>query len=69
MSAFLDAVNVASVAIILSVCCLMAGETLSDWRTILLSVLALLIALRFRGVNSAFIVVGGAIGGYLLSLV
>ena len=69
LSSFLDAVNVASVAIILSVCYLMARETVNDWRTVLIALLSLLIGFRFPGVNSAFVVLGGAVGGYLLSFI
>lgn len=68
-SAFLDAVNVASVAIIASVCFSMAKETLTDWRTIFIAVLSLLVTFGFKHLNSAWVVLGSALLGYLLMLI
>lgn len=68
-SAFLDAVNVASVAIILAVCFQMGKDSFTGWRTIVIAVAGLLIALKFPKINTAFIVLGGALAGYLLSLI
>ncbi|OJU54483.1 MAG: chromate transporter [Bacteroidales bacterium 45-6] len=68
-SAFLDAVNVASVAIIVAVCFQMGRDSVTDWRTILIAIASISIAFGFKGVNSAFIVVGGSLTGYLLTLV
>lgn len=66
---FLDAVNVASVAIIVSVCIAMGKETITDWRTISIAVLSLLVTFGYRKINSAFIVLGGSLLGYVLTLV
>ena len=68
-SVFLDAVNVASVAIIVSVCFEMGKETITDWRTILIAVLSIAIAFGYRKLNSAFVVLGGSLIGYLLTLI
>jgi chromate transporter len=68
-SAFLDGVNVASVAIIVTVCIVFARETVTDWRTVLIAVLSLGITFGFRQVNTVFVVVGSALAGYLLQLV
>ena len=68
-SAFLDAVNVASVAIIVAVCFDMGKDTITDWRTILIAVLSIAIAFGYRKLNSAFVVLGGSLLGYLLTLV
>lgn len=68
LSAFLDAVNVASVAIIVAVCFTMAKETLTDWKTIVIAIISIFTVLIFRKINSAFIVLGGAVSGFLLSL-
>jgi chromate transporter len=68
-SLFLDAVNVASVAIIVAVCFNMAVESISDWKTLLIGLLSLGIAFKFRKINSVFLIVGGSVGGYLLSLI
>lgn len=67
-SAFLDAVNVASVVIIIYACYLMGREAVSDWRTILIAILSVVIAFTFKKVNSVFIVIGGSLLGYVLSL-
>ncbi|WP_348797309.1 chromate efflux transporter [Flavobacterium adhaerens] len=68
-SAFLDAVNVASVAIIVAVCFDMGKETITDWRTIFIAVLSIAITFRHRKINSAFIVLGGSLIGYSLTLI
>ncbi|MBK0402718.1 chromate efflux transporter [Adhaeribacter sp. BT258] len=68
MGAFLDAVNVASVAVILAVCFEMGRSTLTDWRSILIAVLSFAVVFYFKKMNSAFIVMGGAALGYLLTL-
>ena len=68
-SAFLDGVNVASVAIIVTVCVAFARETVTDWRTILIAVCSLVVTFGFRRVNTVFVVLGGAIGGYLLQVI
>ncbi|MGS2763086.1 chromate efflux transporter [Sinomicrobium sp. M5D2P9] len=65
-TAFLDAVNIAAVAVIIAVCIEMAKDTLTDWRTVLIAILSLTAVFVFRKVNSAFIVIGGSIAGYLL---
>lgn len=69
VSAILDAVNVAAVALIVAVCIEMGKDTLSDWRTITIVVASLIVVFVFKKLNSAFIVLGGAIVGYLLFLI
>lgn len=66
-SAFLDAVNVASVAIILAICIIMAKDTITDWRTIVIAVTSIAFTFGFRKVNSAFVVIGGAVLGWVLA--
>jgi chromate transporter len=68
-SAFLDAVNVASVAIIIAICFEMGKETITDWRTILIAVLSIVITFGYKKLNSAFVVLGGSLIGYLLTLI
>lgn len=68
-SAFLDAVNVASVAIIIAVCFDMGKDTITDWRTILIAILSISIAFGYKKTNSAFVVLGGSLLGYLLTLI
>ncbi|MEC3877571.1 chromate efflux transporter [Chryseobacterium salviniae] len=67
-SVFLDAVNAASVAIIVSVCISMGIETVTDWRTILIAVVCLFISFRYRKINTALVIVLGSGMGYLLAL-
>jgi len=69
ISAFLDAVNVAAVALIVAVCIEMGKETLTDWRTIVIAVASLIVVFGFKKLNSAYIVLGGAILGFLLTLI
>ncbi|MEO9209546.1 MAG: chromate efflux transporter [Ginsengibacter sp.] len=66
-SAFLDAVNVASVAIIISVCLAMGKDSITDWRTIIIAILSISLTFGYRKINSAFIVLGGSLIGFLLS--
>jgi chromate transporter len=68
-SAFLDAVNIVSVAIILAVCVDMARVSITDWRTTVIAITGFVVTLKFKKLNSAFVVLGGALSGYLLSLV
>ena len=69
IAAFLDAVNIAAVAVIVAVCVEMGKDTLTDWRTILIAVLSIIAVFVFKKMNSAFIVIGGALTGYLLTLI
>jgi chromate transporter len=68
-SVFLDAINVASVAIIVSVCFTMGKDTITDWRTISIAVLSIALTFGFRKINNVFIVLGGSLIGYLLTLI
>jgi chromate transporter len=68
-SSFLDAVNIASVAIIVAVCYSIGKESVSDWRTISIAVTSLAIVFTFPKLNSAFVILGGALAGYMLSLI
>ncbi|MBT1705893.1 chromate efflux transporter [Chryseosolibacter indicus] len=69
MSAFLDAVNIVSLAIILAVVVEMGRETLVNWRMIVIAILSLGVTIYFRRINTALIVIGGAALGYILSMV
>ena len=68
-STFLDAVNVASVAVIVAVCFDMGKDTITDWRTIVIAILSVMVVFRFKKVNSAMVVLGGAMMGYVLSFI
>lgn len=66
VSAFLDGVNVGSVAVILAVCLQMGFEAVTDWRTTFIFLLGLLVVFFFKKVNSAWLVIGGSALGLLL---
>lgn len=68
-STFLDAVNAASIAVIVSICLEMGKDTIIDWRTILIALLSITILFKYKKINSAFIVLGGSLVGYLLTLI
>jgi chromate transporter len=68
-AAFLNAVNVASIALILVVCYQLGKDSLADWRGVVIALASGIILLRFKQINSAFIVAGGSIAGYLLLLI
>tara|TARA_R110001592_G_scaffold93111_3_gene270652 strand:- start:3133 stop:4293 length:1161 start_codon:yes stop_codon:yes gene_type:complete len=69
IAAFLDAVNIAAVAVIVAVCIEMGKDTIVNWETIVIAVASLITVFVFKKLNSAFIVVGGSLLGYLLTLV
>lgn len=69
MSAFLDAVNIVSIAIILAVVIEMGRETLHNWRSVLIAATSFIVTMYFKKVNTAWIVVGGAVVGYVLSMI
>lgn len=68
-SVFLDPVNVASVAVIIAVCFEMAQSAITDWRTVLIALLSIAITFGYKKLNSAAVVLGGSILGYLLTLI
>ena len=69
ISGFLDAVNIAAVAVIIAVCVDIGKDTLTDWRTILIAITSLFMVFILKKMNSAFIVISGALLGYLLTFV
>ncbi len=66
MSAFLDTVNIVSIAIILSVIIDLGKLTLLDWRSICIAIISFVVTFYFRKLNTAFIILGGAGLGYIL---
>jgi chromate transporter len=69
MSAFLDTVNIVSIVIILSVIIEIGRLTLLDWKTIAIAVVSFTVTFSFKKLNTAFVILGGAVLGYALSLV
>ncbi len=66
MSAFMDAVNVGSVAVIASVLINMGIDSVTCWRGTTILILSIVISFLFKKINSAYIVIGGSLIGYLL---
>ncbi|MDM1407041.1 chromate efflux transporter [Myroides sp. DF42-4-2] len=66
LAVFLDAVNVASVALIVAVCVTMTRDVLLNWQTLLIALLSGILVFKFKKINSAFIVLIGALLGYIL---
>lgn len=68
MSDLLNCVNAAAVAVMASVLAKMGQTVFQDWRTCLIAALAFTAVFVFKKMNSAWLVFGGALAGYLLSL-
>ena len=66
LSAFLDAVNAAAVALMAAVTLQLGVATLVSWPAWLIAALAAVAALRYK-VNAAWLVLGGALLGWALS--
>lgn len=69
MSSFLDAVNVVAIAVITSVMVEIGKLTLLDWRTVVIAIFSFIITFYFKKLNTAIIILGGAIFGYVLYLI
>jgi len=65
-SVFLDAVNVAAVALVFVVCSVLSKTALSDWRGILIFFASTLVLHKFPKVNSVFILLTAAALGYFV---
>jgi chromate transporter len=68
MSAFLDAVNVSAIGLMAAVVVSLAGRTLTDWRAIVIAIVTAIAGIRFK-LNNAWLILGGAVMGWLLSLI
>lgn len=66
ISAFLDAVNVAAIALIASVGLSMFKDSVTDWRTFTILVGSFLMV-KFVQKNSMYLIIGGSFLGYVLS--
>ena len=69
MGAFLDTVNIVSIAIILSVAVEIGRMVLLDWRSMVIAVLSFIVTFYFTKLNTAFVILGGALLGYVLYLI
>jgi len=68
-SVFLDAVNVSAIAVMFIVGIKLGAEVLIDWRSWLIALLSAAAFFKIKRINSAYIVLSGAITGWLLSLI
>lgn len=66
---FLDTVNVAAVAIMLAVLIVMGIESIVDWRALLITGLSTFFVFSRWKANVMWLILGGAIAGYLLQLI
>jgi len=66
---FLDAVNIAAVAVMLSVLVEMSKDTLIDWRALIIAFLSVVLTFGFKKVSAVWMVIGGGVLGYVLNLV
>ncbi|WP_024768185.1 chromate efflux transporter [Aquimarina macrocephali] len=69
LSYFLDTVNIAAVAIMLSVLFVMSLDTLIDWKAISIAIISTIIIFGIKKVNPMWIILGGSLLGYMLSLI
>jgi chromate transporter len=69
MSAFLDSVNIASIALILVICYEMGKASITNWATLIIATLGFIVTFIFKKLNTAFVILGGSVLGYILSLV
>jgi chromate transporter len=65
MAAFLDAINVSAVGLMTVVCIQLGQAALVSWQTWLLFAAALILAIGWN-INSALLVAGGALAGWLI---
>jgi len=66
---FLEAVNVAAVAVMVVVTFKMAESIIIDWRTAVICGLSIFVYFYFKKLNTLWIILGGAVLGFLMSYV
>ncbi|NER14941.1 chromate efflux transporter [Leptobacterium flavescens] len=66
---FLDSVNIAAVAVMLAVLFEMGKDTLTGWEGIIIALISFILTFGFKKINAMWIVIGGALLGYLLQLI
>jgi chromate transporter len=67
-AAFLDAVNIGAVGVMIGVTYRLGEEVLTDWKGWLIALLSVVISFGWKKVSAVYIVVGGAVLGYALHL-
>jgi len=66
---FLDAVNVGAVAVMVAVLITMSIESITDWRAILIALFSAIVVFSNNKISVMWVILGGAILGYLLLLI
>ena len=69
VSYFLDSVNVAAVAVMLSVLISMIETSLINWQSILIAIISLGVTFGIKKSNVMHVILGGSILGYILNLI
>jgi len=69
LSAFLDAVNVTAIVLIVVVCFDLGKAAINDWKTLVIAVIGFALSVYFKKLNTAFIIIGGSILGYFMTLI
>jgi len=68
LSAFLDAVNVAAIALIVMVCFDLGKAAINGRQTIVIAIIGFAVSFYFKRLNTAFVIIGGAALGYVFTL-
>ena len=66
---FLDSVNVVAVAIMLAVLLTMSKQTLVDWQAAFIALISGVLIFKFKKVSVMWVLVIGAILGYVLAFI
>ncbi|MEM7086403.1 MAG: chromate efflux transporter [Bacteroidota bacterium] len=66
---FLDSVNVAAVAVMISVLFVMSTETLTQWQSVVIALISGILVFGFKRVSVVWVIIIGAALGYLLHLI
>ncbi|HEY4755538.1 MAG TPA: chromate efflux transporter [Ignavibacteriaceae bacterium] len=69
LSKFLDAVNVSALAVMLVISLKLGAEVLIDWQSWFIALLSVTAFFKVKKINSAYIILGGAVLGYLFYLI
>ena len=69
LSYFLDSVNIAAVAVMISVLYTMSVETLVNWKAILIAIIAAILVFFFKKVSVIWVIIIGAVLGYTLQFI
>jgi chromate transporter len=68
MSSLLDGVNASSLGLMAAVTVQLAASSLTDFYTAFLAIVSLILLLRYK-INSTWLIAGGAMSGFLISII